>query len=98
MHQRNVLLRRTGTLKPLCLALTMLIVAGCYIPMARPCEELVEHLCECANDETCLEARGRYENADAHLKSECQDLLDEAEEEADERCAAESGGDSGGGS
>jgi hypothetical protein len=61
-----------------------------------PCEEYVDYLCDCLDDETCDDTKTTYENADADLKDECSAALDEAETLSKE-CQSGGSGDSGGG-
>jgi hypothetical protein len=46
-----------------------------------PCDEYVEYLCECAEDQ-CDSLKTTYEEADAEVQDECSAQLDDAEEAA----------------
>ena len=56
-----------------------------------PCDEYVEYLCECA-EENCDSLKTTYENADSDTQDECSAQLDEAEEAA-QACSEGEGGD-----
>ena len=56
-----------------------------------PCDEYVEYLCECA-EENCDSLKTTYENADSDTQDECSAQLDEAEEAA-QACSEGDGGD-----
>ena len=63
----------------------MSLVAACG---GNPCDEYVDLLCECADEEECDGLKLSHEDADSDLQDECSANLDEAEEEAQE-CSEE---------
>ena len=58
------------------LALTMAACAG------NPCDEYVDHLCDCSSESDCDEYKNTFEDADADQQEECDAKLDEAKDAA----------------
>jgi len=61
-----------------------------------PCDDYVDALCDCLDEESCEDTKTTYEGADSDLKDECSSKLDEAEEAAKTCEVDEGGSDSGG--
>ena len=62
------------------LLVLMSLVVACG---GNPCDEYIDLLCECADEDECDGLKVSYEEADADLQDECSADLDQAEEDAE---------------
>jgi len=58
----------------------MSLVVACG---GNPCDEYVDLLCDCVDEDECDGLKVSHEEADADLQDECSANLDQAEEDAE---------------